>query len=219
MITVGIPVYNQVEYLADAIDSVLMQTAKCEIIVCDDGSTDGSGAIADSYKDKGVKVIHQVNKGLASARNTLIMNMTGDYFLPLDADDILKENCVERMLIVINNSQADIIAPSFKCFGTTSNTVTIGQFTLEELRSANRLGYFSAIKKEALLEIGGYSPKMTWGYEDWHLWIDLLTRGKSLAIIQEPLVLYRTKEKSMITEANAHSEELIAQINKDFKYE
>jgi hypoxanthine-guanine phosphoribosyltransferase len=56
---------------------------------------------------------------------------------------------------------------------------------------------------------------MQWGWEDYALWIDILKRGKTLTVIPEVLVLYRTKETSMITEANKHAEELYAQMRKD----
>ena len=81
----------------------------------------------------------------------------------------------------------------------------------------NRIGYCSAIKKSALLEVGGYSPRMIWGYEDYHLWFDFLTRNKKIITIPEVLWLYRTKKESMIKMANEHQAELLAQINKDFK--
>lgn len=58
---------------------------------------------------------------------------------------------------------------------------------------------------------------MVWGYEDYHIWFDLLKRGKKLVTIPEPLVNYRTKNQSMIHEADAHKDELMAQIKKDHK--
>lgn len=215
MITIGVPCYNGAEYISDALESALSQTVKAEIIVVNDGSTDGSSEIAKKF---GVKVIDQVNKGLPSARNTIIMNMTGDYLLPLDADDILKDNAVERIEQVIKETGADIVAPSFKEFGISNREVNLGSVTpsLADFKTANRIGYFSAIKKEALLECGGYSPRMKFGYEDFAIWFDLLTRGKKLVVIPDRLVLYRTKEKSMIHDALAHHDELIAQIVKDF---
>ena len=115
-ISVGIPCYNQAQYLMEAIDSVLAQTLKpYEIIVCNDGSPDETRYVARQYSE--VKYIEQVNKGLASARNTILMNMTGDYFFPLDADDKMLENCLAQVANMIENTDADIIAPSFKCFG------------------------------------------------------------------------------------------------------
>ncbi len=209
-VTICIPVYKQAEFLPDAIESALAQTVPCEIIVVNDGSTDNSLEIAKKYP---VKVISQTNRGLASARNTGIMNMMGDYFLPLDADDILMENAAERIIEVIKESKADVVAPSFKTFGTTNRTVILNVLpVLSDFLTANRIGYFSAIKKEVLLEIGGYNSKMVHGYEDYDIWIDIFKRGKVLAVIPEVLVLYRTKETSMLTEAQKHHEEIMEQM-------
>lgn len=216
-ISVCIPCFNQGEYLAEAIESVLAQSFRpYEIWVCNDGSQDETRYIANQYTE--VKYIEQVNKGLASARNTGLMNMTGDYFYPLDADDMMLENCLEKITETIEkNPDADVIAPSFKEFGVRDTTITLmKEPKLEDFRLANRIGYFSAIKKEALLEVGGYSPKMVFGYEDYHLWINLLSRGKKIVTLQDVLVLYRAKEISMITDAQKHHSELMAQIHKDF---
>lgn len=215
-ITIAIPVYNQAEFLPEAIESALAQTFPCEIIVVNDGSTDDSLEVARSYEKRGIKVINQVNKGLASARNTAIMNMTGDYFLPLDADDILLETCAEEMQTAIKEYGPDVVSPSFRAFG-----VTLGEFiftivpSLDDFKTSNRLGYFSAIKKEVLLEVGGYNPKMIYGYEDYDLWIDIFKRKKSLGVLKNVLVLYRTKESSMITIADQHRDELMEQMAKN----
>lgn len=215
-ISVGIPCWNQAQYLSEAIESVLNQTVKPhEIFVCSDGSPDETRYIAKSYP--GIKYIEQVNKGLASARNTILMNMTGDYFYPLDADDMMIPNCLERIVETIAyNPDADVIAPSFKEFGARENTIILmDNPKLEDFKTANRIGYFSAIKKEKLVSIGGYNPKMIWGWEDYDCWFDLLKNGAKIVTIPEVLMLYRTKEHSMINEANAHSTELWTQIYKN----
>lgn len=225
-ISIVIPSYNQAQYLAEAIESAYNQTmAPLEIIVVDDGSTDNSLEIANSYTfakypliESPVRVISQVNKGLPSARNTGIMNAKGDYILFLDADDMFLENAVEKITHRILQTGCDIVAPSFKCFGTTNNEVILGNPTLADFQTANRLGYFCAVRRSALLEIGGYSPRMIYGYEDYHLWINLLARGKTVHAMQDILVLYRTKENSMLHEAQKHHDELMAQINNDFKH-
>ncbi len=220
MFSIVVPSFNQQEFLLDAIDSALHQTVRSEIIVIDDGSTDHSLAIAQHYWAKNhIKVIPQVNKGLASARNTGIMNAKGDWILPLDADDILQDNCVERIMETIAQiPDADVVAPSFKTFGLSNEEVILmPNPTLEDFKTGNRIGYCAAIRKSVLLEVGGYSPRMTFGYEDYHLWFDLLSRGKKIVTIPEVLWLYRTKERSMIHEAQAHHWELMQQINKDFK--
>jgi glycosyltransferase involved in cell wall biosynthesis len=219
-ISVVIPSYNQAEYLSDAIESAYGQTyPPHEIIVVDDGSTDASLAIAERYKyskypliESPVRVIKQVNKGLATARNTGIMNATGDYILFLDADDILLEEALEVINMEIMATNGDVIAPSFKEFGKRNREVILQGFTMDDLKEANRLGYFSAVRRSALLEVGGYNHRMKHGYEDYDLWFDLFKRGKSFSLIQKVLVLYRVKEKSMIHDAQAHHEELMAQI-------
>lgn len=224
-ISIVIPTYNQGEYLEDCLESAYNQTVQAhEIIVVNDGSLDDTKEIAERFMFKEfplisspVRVINQVNKGLASARNTGIMNATGDYVLFLDSDDMLLENTIERLTQEIQVTNADIVAPSFKEFGKSDREVILGGFTMEDLKKANRLGYFSAVRRSALLECGGYNPKMKWGYEDYDLWFDLFKRGKSIAVLQEVLVMYRVKERSMIHEANEHAEELLAQIKKNHK--
>lgn len=217
MITIGIPCYGQAEFLPDAIESARSQTIPCETIVVIDGSNDNSKEVAERYK--GIKIIDQVNKGLASARNTAIMNMQGDYFLPLDADDILQDNAAERLRWIAEVTDADIIAPSIKCFGVGNETITLmPDPTLNDFKAGNRIPYCSMIKRSALLEVGGYSPRMDKGWEDLHLWINLLSRGKRIVTTADPLVLYRTKQTSMWTEAEKHRDELMAQIYKDFPH-
>ena len=90
LVSVIIPVYNVAHYLEEALDSVLNQSyGKLEIIIVNDGSTDESGRICDTYaeKDRRVKVIHQNNKGLSAARNTGIERSTGQVIAFLDPDD------------------------------------------------------------------------------------------------------------------------------------
>jgi len=217
-ISVGIPCWNQAQYLPEAIESVLNQTYKPhEIWVCNDGSPDETRYVARQYP---IKYIETTNRGLASARNTILMNSAPDtdFMLFLDSDDKLLENCLKVVSDTIeNNPNADVVAPSFKEFGVRNNEILLmSNPTIEDFKTANRIGYFSAIRKEALLEVGGYSPKMTYGYEDYHLWFNLLMRGKKITTIPEILILYRTKEKSMIHEAQTHHVELMAQIYKDF---
>src|SRR3990167_5492324 len=123
-ISICIASCNQGDYLEDAIESCYDQTGQpLEILVIDDGSKDDSLEIARRYEFKEfpmiespVRVISQVNKGLASARNTGIMNAKGDYIMFLDADDMLKENAIARITQDINQTNADIVAPSFKEF-------------------------------------------------------------------------------------------------------
>lgn len=230
MISIIIPVYNGAEWIEEAVESAVKQFTCgelfdklcCPLIIVDDGSTDSSLEIIKKYQIDypQLKIISQVNKGLASARNTGIMNSKSEYCLFLDADDILLDDCILKIQNKIEETDADIITASFKEFGLSDREVILmSNPTIEDFKTGNRIGYCAAIRRSALLEIGGYSPRMTFGYEDYHLWFDLLTRGKQIVTIPEVLWMYRTKEKSMITEAQKHHEELMAQIRKDFPNE
>lgn len=91
-VSVIIPVYNGRRYLAEAIESALAQNySPMEIIVVDDGSTDGSADIANSYSEQ-VRYFHQPNKGVAAARNSGIEKSRGELIAFLDADDIWAQN-------------------------------------------------------------------------------------------------------------------------------
>lgn len=216
-VSIIIPSYNQEEYLREAIESAISQTEQCEVIVIDDGSTDNSLRIAKEYEPE-VKVIKQVNKGLSAARNTGIMNATGEWIFPLDADDFIAENCIEMLLRLAGETDADIVGPSIEIFGQNSGKVILSPNPgIELFRLGNHLGYFSLYKKSMALALGGYSPKMIHGYEDYHFWINALMRGYKIVTTPEILAKYRTKEKSMWKEAHKeHHAELMAQIYKDF---
>ena len=96
-ISVIIPVYNQVPYLAECMDSVLAQTLRdIEVVCVDDGSTDGSGRMLDEYavRDPRVKVIHQANAGAGSARNAGMNVATGEFLAFMDPDDLYPDEGV-----------------------------------------------------------------------------------------------------------------------------
>lgn len=225
-----IPSYGQAKYLRDAITSALAQTyspSDFEVIVVDDGSTDGSLAIAKEYSPR-VRVIQQVNKGLASARNTGIMNAQGEYILPLDADDVLLPRALYAISETIDENlldeSPDVIGISIDCFDETTGgrqgTVLLENPTFGDFKEGNRLAYCAAIKRSVLLQVGGYSPRMDvlGGWEDLHLWYNLMHLGKKITVAWPsfPLLRYRLKENSMWKDAQKNEIKLWEQIVKDF---
>ena len=99
LVSIIIPVYNAEKYLADTLTSAINQTwPDKEIIVIDDGSTDNSLAIIETFEDKGVKVYTQANKGASAARNLGLKMAKGDYIQFLDADDLLSTDKIEAQL-------------------------------------------------------------------------------------------------------------------------
>ena len=110
--TVIIPVYNTKEYLRTAVASVLDQTLKdSEIILVDDGSTDGSGALCDAlaaaHPDV-IRVLHKANGGAGDARNAALPLARGAYLVFLDSDDTLESDMFERLAEEIDKTNADV---------------------------------------------------------------------------------------------------------------
>lgn len=111
-VTVVIPVYNVDKYLERCIKSVIGQTyKKLEIILIDDGSSDGSGIICDEWskRDNRIRVFHQTNRGLAAVRNKGIELATGDYIAFVDSDDWISFDTYGYMLNLMDHYDADIV--------------------------------------------------------------------------------------------------------------
>ena len=122
-VSVVIPVYNVAPYLQACVDSLLAQRyTDFEVVLVDDGSTDGSGAICDSLAEKDPRVIaiHQKNGGACAARNRGIDNARGEFLVFVDADDLLTEDHLGHLM----ESDADMVVTGLQMFGA-SNGVSI----------------------------------------------------------------------------------------------
>lgn len=109
LVSIIIPVFNAEKYLAETLKSALNQTwPNKEIIVVNDGSTDSSLAIAESFQQAGVQLITQTKKGASAARNAGLKKAQGEYIQFLDADDIISVNKIETQIQVLQNHPACI---------------------------------------------------------------------------------------------------------------
>lgn len=116
-ISVIIPAYNTGSHLGSCLDSVLGQSfADWELIICDDGSTDETGKIADEYAetDSRIKVIHKANAGVSAARNSCLDVAKGRYVAFVDADDTLDKDYLNGLLSHAKEHDADITQCSFR---------------------------------------------------------------------------------------------------------
>ena len=133
MVSVVIPIYNMAPWLRECLDSVVGQKYRnLEIILVDDGSTDGSGDICEEYarRDNRIRVIHQSNAGLSAARNAGLCVATGDYVLMPDGDDVLHPQLVSlarKALLRGNFPFAMVLAKEMR---------TASDFLMEPLRMA-----------------------------------------------------------------------------------
>ncbi|HND63118.1 MAG TPA: glycosyltransferase family A protein, partial [Opitutaceae bacterium] len=102
LVSILIPCHNAARWLRPTLESALAQDwDQCEIIVVDDGSTDGSTALALEFVPRGVRVIAQTNQGASAARNHAIREARGDYFQFLDADDLLSPGKIRAQLALL----------------------------------------------------------------------------------------------------------------------
>ena len=111
-VSIIVPVYNTKNYLRECVDSLIGQTLQdIEIILVDDGSTDGSSEICDEYAltDARIKVIHKPNGGLSSARNCGMDAADGEYFAFVDSDDVCDSKMYEHMVSVADEKNVKMV--------------------------------------------------------------------------------------------------------------
>jgi glycosyltransferase involved in cell wall biosynthesis len=171
LITVIIGAFNAERYLAEAIDSVLAQTYRnVELIVVDDGSTDRTGEIAESYGDP-VRCIRQANGGMAASRNRAIPEARGDYLAFLDADDRFPPDKLEQQLAVFEaDPELDVVYGYVKEF--------LSPDLDEDARALLRAPEHDVpwptpnlmlVRRESFLRVGLFSTALRVGIGvDWH---------------------------------------------------
>jgi len=147
LISVIVPVYNVEKYLKQCIESIIHQTYQnLEIILVDDGSPDNCGVICDEYakQDKRIKVIHQENGGLSSARNAGLDIATGEYISFIDSDDYIAANFMEYLYQICIHYHVDIAECDFLRF---NNNIKINELS-EEIEVLNKIAMSKRINKD-----------------------------------------------------------------------
>ncbi len=220
LVSVIIPVYNVLPYLREALDSVINQTYKnLEILVVDDGSTDGSGEVCDEYlSDPRVIVIHQENKGLSGARNTGLDRMTGEYVAFLDSDDAFMPEMIEKMLDAMVRNQVSAAMCGFIACFTNSNMRAPNTRRNEQLHYnkeriiSSSTGLNMAITNKASWAVWNklYQHSI-WSsirfpenanYEDMRVMCHVIERCDQIVIVPEMHVLYRQRFGSITRTQN-----------------
>ena len=196
MVTIGLPFYNAEKYLALAIESVLQQTyTNWELLLLDDGSTDNSLSIAQSYaqKDSRIKVISDgKNKNLATRLNELPSLAQGLYLARMDADDIMLPARIERQLAVLKaHPEIDVLGTNAYIIND-ENAVTSTRYPLTPKNTLTRVKSFIhptiIAKKQWFLE-NPYDTKAL-RMEDAELWYRTHSKYHFVRL-NEPLLFYR----------------------------
>lgn len=200
-ISVVMPCFNQGEYLAESIGSVIAQSYDdYEIVVVDDGSTDPvTVAVLDRLNHPRVRLVRTSNQGLASARNNGIAEAAGKYIFPLDADDRIGPDYLAKSAAIMD-ARADVgfVYCLAELFGASRGKFFLNGASLKEMLLDSRVFCSALFRKSDWTAVGGYNPNMIYGWEDWDFWLSLLELGKCPHLIEEVMFFYRVKPQSMI---------------------
>lgn len=201
--SIVIPLYNKAPYVRKAVESVVSQTfADWELIVVDDGSGDGSGAVVQSISDPRIRVLRQENQGVSMARNNGVMEAQAPYICFLDADDWWDSRFLERMADAIHRY------PDARLFGANywimrNGRQRLAPIALPEGFQEGVIDYFrtyaatlcmpvtsssACLSRQLFLSLGGFDPKIQLG-EDFLLWVSIALRHP-VVFLNTPLAYY-----------------------------
>lgn len=221
-ISVIIPVYNCEKYIAETLDSIIHQSfIDWEAICIDDGSNDNSLKILEKYADKDnrIKVITQKNLGVVTARNVAINQAKSEYVFPLDADDIITSDCLEKLYRAMLDGKGDIITCRVMYFGRETHEMELKKATKYNMIHENCLVNAALFRKSDFEKSGGYDTEFNIALEDYDFWLNMvINHKKKIYRIPEILFYYRLKPKSEARNFQHRSEHAMLQNKLQKKY-
>ena len=216
LISIIVAVYNVEKYLPECIESICAQTyTNLEIILVDDGSTDGCPQICDGYakKDPRIRVIHKKNGGVSSARNVGLDTAKGDYIGFVDSDDCIEPEMYQRMLSVCEAELADMCmcrymtADEFSVRSVDASgygqkkAILTGAALLKKLAYSVDNNYAvvwnKLIRKQIMCQLKFIEGKQ---HEDEHIIHHLYGACGKVVLLGEPLYVYRFRSGSVMRE-------------------
>jgi GT2 family glycosyltransferase len=205
-ISVVIPCYNYGLFLEEAVSSVERQTIKpVDLIVVDDGSTDAQTmALLDRLaSERRVALVRQSNQGLSAARNVGAAKARGDLILFLDADDRIDPSALAILSYALHACPGAAYAYSYTRFFGDMNFVFATQtFNEYDLLWSNHPSVTALIRRSAFEQSPKYQSRMSYGYEDWELWLALAERGFRGVCVPVPIFEHRKHGATMTSRAH-----------------
>ena len=210
LVSIVIPVYNVKDYLDRCVESLIGQTWKnIQIILVDDGSTDGSGPLCDAWaaKDKRITVIHKSNGGLSDARNVGLMHIKGEYLTFVDSDDYIDADYVEYLIRNLLVNRSDIsICPYYVDRGPRSSSIGNGyhdclltpEKAIERMLNDEGFGVSSPSKMYKSSLFSGIRFPLGKLCEDNGTTYKLMMRANSIHYGSEPKYHYVIRENSIM---------------------
>ncbi len=212
-ISIVVPVYNVKEYLQECVESLCGQTYReLEIILVDDGSTDGSGEKCDELarQDDRIRVVHRPNGGLSAARNTGLEYVSGEYVGFVDSDDTVDAAMYRKLIDLCEHNDVPVACARFHQFGDTDQpylynetgetTLLSGREYLKNIITYNEAfpssySVWTRLYKRSLLEGIRFPEGMT--YEDIIYSTKVLHKVKKMAYYNLFLYNYRVRAESI----------------------
>lgn len=193
LVSVIVPVYNIEKYVRKCLDSLTSQSYEnIEIIVVDDGSTDGSGEICDEIasKDKRVEVFHKKNGGLSSARNYGIKKAKGEYVCLVDGDDYVKRDFAKIMMEGMDRGDVDIVVCGYNAEIPKAGVMSGKEATIRLLTQQENVDIIAWNKmyRRCLFDKIQYPEGQN--YEDSLTTYKLLAEARNVAYVAESLYVY-----------------------------
>lgn len=222
--SIVIPAYNVEKYLGRTIETALSQTLlPDEIIVVDDGSTDNTRKIAESFKH--IRYFYQKNSGAAVARNRGAKEAVGDWILFLDADDECLPERVEKVSVYLKENPLPVMICGNEFEGNhdvgwkyknlfayyNKNQPLFPQLFKRCFLSTSSM----AVKREIFLKVGGMDPKLR-SAQDFDLWLRMALEGE-LGFIDSPLSRYTIREGNISSNPVNRYKCLLVIFNKHFR--
>ena len=222
LISIITPYYNAKNYFKELYPCVLNQTFPWfEWIIVDDGSThsEESAFLNDiEASDPRIKIIHKSNGGISSARNVGIKNSSTDIIITLDADELIEPTYFELLYWAIYYNPDSAWAYTDSLGFQSQEYIWQHPFDAEKLKTYNFLVESAAIRKKDLLEVGCYDEIEKNYFEDWRLWLKMLSHSKKPVHINSLEFWYRRTETGVLntitTDANAkkRADDLIHEV-------
>ncbi|WP_180050470.1 glycosyltransferase family 2 protein [Acinetobacter sp. YH12105] len=218
-ISIGIPFFNAEKYLEDAIKSVLAQTFKnWELILVDDGSTDRSLEIAQSFVDPRIRIISDgYNRRLPYRLNQIINEAKYDLIARMDADDLMAVDRLEKQVKVLNeNPEIDLVVTSLYSIGNKNEILGKRIFSNQQMQPKEILQGLTNLLHPSLLARKAWCQRNPYQIdnclaEDYELWLSAAIKNDfNYLVMQEPLYFYREVE-------NVKKEKMVRGYNTQIK--
>jgi glycosyltransferase involved in cell wall biosynthesis len=206
IVSVIMPAFNVAPFIGEAIESVLRQSLEdWELIVVNDGSTDGTPDAVRRFEDSRIRLIEQPNEGVSSARNKGMKEACGQLIVFLDADDRMLHDTLARFAVILRSNRDAVAAygegATIEESGAPSGVRTRPAFAPRPSGDAllTLLGWNFiltggiAIRAETLRRLDGFRSDLTLG-EDWEMWTRVAAEGPFAYMGPKPLVEYRMRE-------------------------